>query len=83
MTTYGYRNDNLCFKSQIPRDLRIQKSRTTLLLDHPFLGTLLFRLGSRPSSSIATMANDGVSLFYNPQFVDTLNAAAPAIGHRS
>lgn len=59
----------------IPRDLRIQKSRTTLLLDHPFFGTLLFRLGARPSSSIATMATDGVSLFYNPQFVDTLNAA--------
>ena len=59
----------------IPVGLRIQKSRTTLLLDHPFFGTLLFRLGARPSSSIATMATDGVSLFYNPAFVDTLNAA--------
>jgi predicted metal-dependent peptidase len=59
----------------VPTDLRIQKARTTLLLDHPFFGTLLFRLGGRPSSSIATMATDGVSLFYNPEFVDTLNAA--------
>lgn len=59
----------------LPSDLRIQKARTTLLLDHPFFGTLLFRLGGRPSGSIATMATDGVSLFYNPQFVDTLNAA--------
>jgi predicted metal-dependent peptidase len=59
----------------LPSDLRIQKARTSLLLDHPFFGTLLFRLGGRPSSSIATMATDGVSLFYNPQFVDTLNAA--------
>jgi predicted metal-dependent peptidase len=59
----------------IPVGLRIQKARTTLLLDHPFFGTLLFRLGGRPSSSIATMATDGVSLFYNPEFVDTLNAA--------
>jgi predicted metal-dependent peptidase len=59
----------------IPSDLRIQKSRTSLLLDHPFFGALLFRLGARPSSSIATMATDGVSLFYNPGFVDTLNAA--------
>ena len=59
----------------IPTDLRIQKARTTLLLDHPFFGTLLFRLGGRPSYSIATMATDGVSLFYNPKFVDTLNAA--------
>jgi len=59
----------------VPTDLRIQKARTTLLLDHPFFGTLLFRLGGRPSSSIATMATDGVSLFYNPEFVETLNAA--------
>ncbi len=56
-------------------DLRIQKARTTLLLDHPFFGTLLFRLGAKPSSLIATMATDGVSLFYNPEFVGTLNAA--------
>lgn len=60
---------------QLPSELRIQKARTTLLLDHPFFGTLLFRLRGRPSSSIATMATDGVSLFYNPEFVDTLSAA--------
>ncbi len=59
----------------VPTDLRIQKARTTLLLDHPFFGTLLFRLGGEACSSIATMATDGISLFYNPEFVDTLNAA--------
>jgi hypothetical protein len=26
--------------------VRIQKARTTLLLDHPFFGKLLFRLGA-------------------------------------
>jgi len=60
---------------QLAGDLRIQKARTTLLLDHPFFGTLLFRLGGKPSNSITTMATDGVSLFYNPEFVETLNAA--------
>jgi predicted metal-dependent peptidase len=60
---------------QIPSDLRIQKARTTLLLDHPFFGTLLFRLGGKAARSVATMATDGVSLFYNPSFVETLNAA--------
>jgi predicted metal-dependent peptidase len=55
--------------------VRIQKARTTLLLDHPFFGTLLFRLGAQARSSIATMATDGVSLYFNPQFVETLNAA--------
>ncbi|HTY83897.1 MAG TPA: VWA-like domain-containing protein [Silvibacterium sp.] len=60
---------------QIPGEVRIQKARTTLLLDHPFFGTLLFRVGGKASRSVATMATDGVSLFYNPEFVDTLNAA--------
>jgi hypothetical protein len=55
--------------------VRIQRARTALLLDHPFFGSLLFRLGGRASNSIPTMATDGVSLFYNPAFVETLNAA--------
>jgi predicted metal-dependent peptidase len=55
--------------------VRIQKARTTLLLDHPFFGTLLFRLGARACSSIATMATDGVSLYFNPEFVETLSSA--------
>jgi Putative metallopeptidase domain len=55
--------------------VRMQKARTTLLLDHPFFGTLLFRLGAQARSSIATMATDGVSLYFNPQFVETLSAA--------
>lgn len=54
---------------------RLQKARTSLLLDHPFFGSLLFRLKGRESRSIKTMATDGISLFYNPDFVDTLNAA--------
>jgi predicted metal-dependent peptidase len=54
---------------------RLLKARMTLLLDHPFFGSLLFRLKGRESRSIKTMATDGISLFYNPDFVDTLNAA--------
>jgi predicted metal-dependent peptidase len=55
--------------------VRIQKARTALLLDHPFFGTLLFRLGARARNSIATMATDGVSLYFNPQFVEKLSSA--------
>jgi predicted metal-dependent peptidase len=55
--------------------VRIQKARTTLLLDHPFFGTLLFRLGAQARNSIATMATDGVSLYFNPEFVDSLSSA--------
>jgi predicted metal-dependent peptidase len=55
--------------------VRIQKARTALLLNRPFFGTVLFRLGERARSSIATMATDGVSLYFNPQFVDSLSSA--------
>jgi predicted metal-dependent peptidase len=65
-------------KHETPAGIRIQKARTTLLLDHPFFGSLLFRLKGRENRSIATMATDGVSLYYNPAFVDTLNSATLA-----
>src|SRR5215472_1788128 len=71
----NHRHNNNKKKKKLSSEVRILKARTTLLLDHPFFGTLLFRLGARPCSSIETMATDGRSLFYNPEFVDTLNAA--------
>jgi len=57
---------------------RIQKARTALLLGHPFFGSLLFRLKGHETRSVKTMATDGISLYYNPDFVDTLNAATLA-----
>jgi predicted metal-dependent peptidase len=65
-------------KQDTPTSLRIQKARTALLLDHPFFGSLLFRLQGRESRSVKTMATDGVSLYWNPEFVETLNAATLA-----
>jgi predicted metal-dependent peptidase len=65
-------------RNETPATVRIQKARTTLLLDHPFFGSLLFRLKGREHRSISTMATDGVSLYYNPEFVDTLNSATLA-----
>ncbi|MGH9616773.1 MAG: vWA domain-containing protein [Acidobacteriaceae bacterium] len=62
-------------KTQTATDLRIRKARTALLLDHPFFGSLLFRLEGRECRSILTMATDGVSLFYNSEFVETLTSA--------
>jgi hypothetical protein len=41
---------------QIPSDLRFQKVRTALLLDHPFFGTLLFRLGGRLDTFMAIVS---------------------------
>jgi len=65
-------------RNETPAAIRIQKARTILLLDHPFFGSLLFRLKGREMRSIPTMATDGVSLFYNPAFIDTLNSATLA-----
>lgn len=65
-------------RHETPTSLRIQRARTALVLDHPFFGSLLFRLKGRECRSIQTMATDGVSLYYNPDFVETLNAATLA-----
>ena len=40
-------------------------------VDHPSFGSLLFRLKDGRTERFATMATDGVSLYYNPEFVDT------------
>lgn len=64
--------------SSTPVSLRIQKARTALVLDHPFFGSLLFRLRGKESRSVKTMATDGIALFYNPEFVGTLTAATLA-----
>jgi predicted metal-dependent peptidase len=62
----------------VSASVRIQKARAALVLDHPFFGSLLFRLKDGPSSAVKTMATDGVSLLWNPEFVETLNAATLA-----
>ena len=65
-------------KPETAASLRVQKARTALLLDHPFFGSLLFGLKSRESWSVKTMATDGISLYWNPEFVASLNAATLA-----
>ncbi len=64
--------------TETPAAERIRKARTALLLDHPFFGSLLFRLKSEECRGIPTMATNGVVLRYNPAFVDKLNSATLA-----
>ena len=64
--------------NETSNSLRIQKARTALLLDNPFFGSLLYRLKDRESFAVKTMATDGVSLLWNPEFVETLTAATLA-----
>ena len=47
--------------------VRIQKSRTALLLDHPFFGSLLFRLGDDPSTSVRNHGHGWRVSFLQPE----------------
>ena len=54
---------------------RIERARTKLLLRHPFWGSLALHLElSEANESVTnTLATDGRHLFFNPEFVTTLN----------
>lgn len=63
------------FTSHGPQTVRLTKARTSLLLEHPFFGSLLFRLSLKENNSVHTMATDGVSLYYNPTSIAQLSTA--------
>jgi len=65
----------MSFTSHSPQTVRLTKARTSLLLEHPFFGALLFRLNLKESRRVHTMATDGVSLFYNPASTAELSTA--------
>lgn len=48
------------------------RARTSLLTSSPFFGTLAMRLRLEEDWSEETMAVDGVSIFYSPEFVNSL-----------
>ncbi|MEM9899372.1 MAG: VWA-like domain-containing protein, partial [Pseudomonadota bacterium] len=54
---------------------RLTKARTQLLVSSPFYGAIALYLRLVESSDQQTMATDGVSLFYQPDFVDRLTPA--------
>lgn len=53
---------------------RIGSAQTALVLDHCFFGALALRLAVREAPEKSkTMATDGRSLFFNPEFVKTID----------
>jgi len=48
------------------------KSRSKLVLDNPFFGTLCLRLTPKATEDVDTGATDGVSLLYNPKWFEKL-----------
>lgn len=53
---------------------KLIRSRTQLLLNQPFFGSLCLRLKLSPGP-VPTMATDGRHILYNPTFVDSLKPA--------
>jgi len=51
---------------------KLQAARAHALLDHPFLGTLLCPMDMKAKKDIETFATNGVSIFYNEEYADTL-----------
>ncbi len=52
---------------------KILKARTALILDQPFFGSLALRLKLVEDESFETAAVDGISMIYNPKFIDKLS----------
>jgi len=52
---------------------KIQAARSHALLDHPFFGTLLCPMQMKPRNEIETFATNGVSIFYNEGYADSLS----------
>lgn len=51
---------------------RMTKIRTRLLLDRPWWGSLGMRLKFEADSTIKTLATNGESVFYSPEFIATI-----------
>lgn len=51
---------------------RMQKARSRMLLKHPFFATLVMSSPMVETRDIPTAATDMVTLFYNPDFIDSL-----------
>lgn len=48
---------------------RISKAKTSLVLDHPFIGSLVLSMPMRPDPSVSTAATDGKSILYNEEYL--------------
>jgi predicted metal-dependent peptidase len=51
---------------------KLTKARAILICDHPFFASLLLPMPMEENKTIPTMATDGQSVHYNPEYVDSL-----------
>jgi len=52
---------------------RLSKAKTSLILDHPFVGHIALSMPFEWSDSIPTAATNGKRVIFNPKFVESLN----------
>lgn len=51
---------------------RLAKAKTSLILEHPFVGSIAMRMPFELSRDIPTAATNGKRVVFNPDFLDTL-----------
>ncbi|NNM81602.1 MAG: hypothetical protein HKL98_03225 [Burkholderiales bacterium] len=54
-------------------EAKLSAARTRLILDRPFLGSLVLRLEMRPASWCRTVAVDSKHFHFNPSYIDALS----------
>lgn len=52
--------------------IRLAKAKTSLILEHPFIGSIAMRMPFELSKQIPTAATNGKRVVFNPEFLDTL-----------
>jgi len=55
------------------RERRLGKAKTTLILEHPFIGTVALNMPFILSDEVPTAATNGKMVIFNPEFVDSLS----------
>lgn len=53
-------------------DLKIARAKTTLVLEQPFVASLLLQMEFLETDKVETAATDGRQIMYNPEFFDKL-----------
>jgi len=51
---------------------KLETARSHALMDHPFFGTLLCPMDMKPKNDIETFATNGISIYYNEEYADSL-----------
>ena len=52
--------------------LRLAKGKTSLVLEHPFIGTIAMNMPFELDFWLPTAGTDGTKVYFNPDFIDTL-----------